>query len=81
MTLSLSNIMDWMPLAEIISLISYLENEVKSGASVVYRQLNNYTDLSTYFGDSFAFNEGLGIRFQGIERSLFYSSVHVGKRK
>jgi len=78
--ISLSNIMDWMPLAEIISLISYLGNEVKSGTAVVYRQLNNYTDLSTCFGDSFVFNEGLGIWLQKSERSLFYSSVHVGKR-
>ena len=79
--ISLSNIMDWMPLAEITSLIGYLQNEMKSGASVLYRQLNNYTDLSTYFGDSFAFNEALGVRFQEIERSLFYASVHVGKRR
>ena len=79
--ISLSNIMDWMPLTEIISLISYLQNEMKSGASVLYRQLNNHTDLSTYFGDSFAFNTALGVRFQRAERSLFYSSVHVGKRR
>ena len=79
--ISLSNIMDWMPLPEIVSLISYLQNEMKSGASVLYRQLNNYTDLSTYFGDSFEFNTALGVRFQEIERSLFYSSVHVGKRR
>ena len=79
--ISLSNIMDWMPLAEITALINYLQNEMKSGASVLYRQLNNYTDLSTYFGDSFEFNQALGVRFQEIERSLFYSSVHVGKRR
>ena len=79
--ISLSNIMDWMPLAEIVSLINYLRNEMKPGASVLYRQLNNYTDLSTYFGDSFEFNTALGVRFQETERSLFYSSVHVGKRR
>lgn len=79
--ISLSNIMDWMPLAEVDSFIGYLQNGIKSGASVLYRQLNNYTDLSTYFGDSFAFNEAFDVRFQEIERSLFYSSVHVGKRR
>ena len=79
--ISLSNIMDWMPLTEIVSLIGHLQNEMKSGATVLYRQLNNYTNLSTCFADSFAFNEALGVRFQEIERSLFYSSVHVGKRK
>ena len=78
---SLSNIMDWMPLAEITALINYLQNEMKSGASVLYRQLNNYTDLSTYFGDAFEFDAALGIQFQESERSLFYSSVHVGKRR
>ena len=79
--ISLSNIMDWMPLAEIASLIGHLQNEMASGASVLYRQLNNYTNLSTYFGGSFDFNAALGVRFQEIERSLFYSSVHVGKRR
>ncbi|RKU15730.1 DUF3419 domain-containing protein [Candidatus Poribacteria bacterium] len=79
--ISLSNIMDWMPLTEIVSLMSYLQNEMKSGATVLYRQLNNYTDLSTYFGDSFEFNTALGVRFQEIERSLFYASVHVGERR
>ena len=79
--ISLSNIMDWMPLAEIASVIGHLQNGMKSGASVLYRQLNNYTDLSTYFGDSFEFDAALGVQFQNIERSLFYSSVHVGKRR
>ena len=78
--ISLSNIMDWMPLTGIAALIGYLQNEMKPGASVLYRQLNNYTDLSTYFGDSFEFNTALGTRFQEIERSLFYTSVHVGKK-
>ena len=79
--ISLSNIMDWMPLVEIVSLISHLQNEVKPGATVLYRQLNNYTDLSPYFGDSFEFDAALGVRFREIERSLFYSSLHVGKRR
>ena len=79
--ISLSNIMDWMPLTGVASLINHLQNGMKSGASVLYRQLNNDTDLSTYFGDSFAFDAALGIRFQEAERSLFYSNVHVGKRR
>ena len=79
--ISLSNIMDWMPLAEINSLIGHLQNEMRSGASVLYRQLNNCTDLSTYFGNSFEFNPALGVQFHEAERSLFYSSVHVGKRR
>ena len=79
--ISVSNIMDWMPLVEITTLIGYLQNEMRAGASVLYRQLNNYTDLSTYFGDAFEFDAALGIQFQESERSLFYSSVHVGKRK
>ncbi|MCG8626320.1 MAG: DUF3419 family protein, partial [Proteobacteria bacterium] len=79
--ISLSNIMDWMPLAEINSLIGHLQNEMRSGASVLYRQLNNCTDLSTYFGNSFEFNPALGVQFQEAERSLFYSSVHVGRRR
>lgn len=79
--ISLSNIMDWMPLPESTALIRHLQNGMKAGASVLYRQLNNYIDLSPHFGDSFEFNTALGARFQNSERSLFYTSVHVGKRK
>ena len=79
--ISLSNIMDWMPLTEIAALIGHLQNGMKPGASVLYRQLNNDTDLSTDFGDTFEFNRALGVRFQETERSLFYSSVHVGKKR
>ena len=78
---SLSNIMDWMPLVEISALIGHIQREMKSGASVLYRQLNNDTDLSACFGDSFEFNAALGVRCQSTERSLFYSNVHVGKRR
>lgn len=79
--ISLSNIMDWMPLTEIVDLICHLQNGMKSGASLLYRQLNNDTDLSADFGDSYAFDTALGVRCQRAERSLFYSSVHVGKRR
>ena len=78
--ISLSNVMDWMPLADIALLIKHLQKQMKSGGSILYRQLNNYTDLSAYFGNSFEFDAALGARFQKIERSLFYSNVHVGKR-
>ena len=79
--ISLSNIMDWMPLTESAALIGHLQNEMKPGATVLSRQLNNATDLLPYFGDSYAFNTALGGQFQRAERSLFYSSVHVGKRR
>ena len=79
--ISLSNIMDWMPLTEVTALINHLQNQMKPGATVLYRQLNNYTDLSTDFGDSFEFDAALGARFQEAERSLFYSNVQVGKRR
>ena len=79
--ISLSNIMDWMPLFEIASLIKHLQNGMRSGAIVLYRQLNNNTDLSTYFGDTFDFDQAWGDRLLAAERSLFYSSVHVAKRR
>ncbi len=79
--ISLSNIMDWMPLFEIASLIKHLQNGMRSGAVVLYRQLNNNTDLSTYFGDSFVFDQACGDRLLAAERSLFYSNVHVAKRR
>ena len=79
--ISLSNIMDWMPLTDVVALTGHLQREMKSGASLLYRQLNNDTDLSACFGDLFEFDAALGVRFQSTERSLFYSNVHVGKRR
>ena len=79
--ISLSNIMDWMSSADIASLMVQLQNEMKSGTIVLYRQLNNETDLEADFGDSFEFDPVLGVRLLEAERSLFYSSVHVGKRR
>ncbi|HIO78325.1 TPA: DUF3419 family protein, partial [Candidatus Poribacteria bacterium] len=79
--ISLSNIMDWMSPADITTLLVKLQNQMKSGAIVLYRQLNNPIDLETEFGDSFQFDPALGNRLLEAERSLFYSSIHVGKKR
>ena len=79
--ISLSNIMDWMSPADITTLLVKLQNQMKLGAIVLYRQLNNPIDLETEFGDSFQFDPALGNRLLEAERSLFYSSIHVGKKR
>ena len=79
--ISLSNIMDWMSPTDIISLKVELQKQMKSGAIVLYRQLNNPVDLETEFGDSFQFNSALGEKLLEDDRSLFYSSIHVGKKR
>jgi S-adenosylmethionine-diacylglycerol 3-amino-3-carboxypropyl transferase len=73
--------MDWMSPADITTLLVKLQNQMKSGAIVLYRQLNNPIDLETEFGDSFQFDPALGNRLLEAERSLFYSSIHVGKKR
>ena len=79
--ISLSNIMDWMSPADITTLLVKLQNQMKSGAIVLYRQLNNPIELEPEFGDSFQFDPALGNRLLEAERSLFYSSIHVGKKR
>ena len=78
---SLSNIMDWMSPADITSLLGNLKSQMKSGAIVIFRQLNNPTDLETYFGDSFQFDSVLENKLLEYERSLFYSGLHIGKKR
>ena len=78
---SLSNIFDWMAPADVSKLVGHLCRDVRPGAAVVYRQLNNQRDLEAVFGEQFRFDGSLGKQLHAADRSLFYSSVHVGIRR
>ena len=77
----LSNIMDWMSEEECRPMIDRLRTELRKGAVVLWRQLNNGTDRESWFGQEFAFDAALGRTLLAAERSLFYESVHVGVRQ
>lgn len=78
--ISLSNIFDWMDKSDVAQLTSRLPKEMKSGAWIVYRQLNNLSDLRSNFGPAFRFDDQLAANLHTSDRSLFYSSLHIGQK-
>jgi len=78
--ISLSNIFDWMDKSDVAQLMKRLSNEMKNDAWVVYRQLNNFSDLRSHLGLSFRFDDKLAANLHDSDRSLFYSSIHIGQK-
>ncbi len=79
--ISLSNIFDWMESSEIKRLIKRVSLEMKSGAWIIYRQLNNSNDLRPEFGPSFMFDDdNRSEAHLKSDRSLFYSGIHIGRK-
>ena len=78
--ISLSNIFDWSDDGLVASWAGVLRAQVRPGAVVVVRQLNNTRDIRGFFGPGFEFDGGLGRRLQEADRSLFYNRIEVGRR-
>ncbi|MDP7035869.1 MAG: DUF3419 family protein [Planctomycetota bacterium] len=78
--LDLSNIFDWMDPGSVRKQIERLTEYLRPGAVVLYRQLNNDRDLTSFFGDQFEFDVEFGRSLHTRDRSLFYSSIHVGQK-
>ncbi len=76
----LSNILDWMAPAKVSELVELLCDRLRPGATVVWRQLNNDRDVEALFGDRVTFDRPLADRLHAADRSLFYSSLHIGVR-
>lgn len=78
--IGLSNIFDWMNKDNAARLVKRLSNEMKAGAWLIYRQLNNVHDIRHYFGSTIKFDEERIKRLHAQDRSLFYSSIHIGQK-
>jgi S-adenosylmethionine-diacylglycerol 3-amino-3-carboxypropyl transferase len=76
----LSNIFDWSSEAEIKKLVMKLRRELKPGALVVYRQLNNSKNFRSYFGSEFDWLKREAERLHKMDRSLFYSSIQIARK-
>jgi len=76
----LSNICDWMSSADVAALMETLAGSMKPGSLLIYRQLNNERDIEGLLGSSFEFDAAQNQRLFQQDRSLFYSSVHIGKK-
>ena len=76
----LSNIFDWSSKEQIKSIAKHLVEKLKPGSIVLYRQLGHRENFSTYFGNSFTFNQELSTHLLEKDRSLFYSNIVVGMK-
>ncbi len=76
----ISNVLDWMGDADCRRLTARLATELRPGAIVLWRQLNDPRPLREYFTPAFAFDAARDERLLARERSLFYDRVHAGIR-
>lgn len=76
----LSNVLDWMADADCRRLAARLAAELRPGAAVLWRQLNDHRPLREYFEPAFVFDDARDAHLLASERSLFYDRVHAGVR-
>jgi S-adenosylmethionine-diacylglycerol 3-amino-3-carboxypropyl transferase len=76
----LSNVPDWMKPDDVRTLFGKVGSEMRSGSTVVWRQLNNERDLEGELRGAFVFDAAWQDDMLRRDRSLFYSSIHVGVR-
>ncbi len=77
----LSNIFDWSSLEEIKAACKLLEQELRPGAIVLIRQINNESPVAEFLGPSFKIHQALGDELQNNDRSLFYSKIIVAQKR
>ena len=77
---SLSNIFDWNDDYLVQKWASHLQ-ELKTGAYITIRQLNNNRDLKKYFQDQFDNEKLIAQKFLKNDRSLFYNNLIIFKKK
>lgn len=77
----LSNVPDWMDDGACRALAGRLANELRPGASVLWRQLNDQRPLVGHFAPAFAFDAARDEQLTRDERALFYDQVHLGVRR
>ena len=76
---SLSNVFDWSDDALTASWGKLLHRQLRPGATVVLRQLNNHRNVRRFF-TGFAFDDALGDDLLSRDRSLFYERIRVATR-
>lgn len=74
----LSNVLDWMDDAACRALADRLARELRPGAAILWRQLNDPRPLIGYFAPAFAFDAARDGELTTRERALFYDQVHLG---
>ena len=78
---SLSNVFDWSDDALVARWAGALAGELRPGAVVVVRQLNNRRDVRRFFAEAFDFDDAGSEDRVARDRSLFYERIEVATRK
>jgi len=78
--IGLSNILDWTPPMEAQKILARIKEESQAGTTVIWRQLNNQRPLPNQLKPDFVFDPLWEKQLHQADRSLFYSSIHVGYR-
>ena len=78
--LDLSNIFDWMDASEVARTLARVREESVPGSIVMWRQLNNAQDLERLLAPVFRFDAREQETLAKRDRSLFYATIHVGRR-
>ena len=76
----LSNVLDWMKPDDVRDLFRKVGTEMRPGSTIIWRQLNNDRVLEGELRGPFTFDPARQDDLLRRDRSLFYSSVHVGVR-
>ncbi|HEX3343200.1 MAG TPA: DUF3419 family protein [Polyangiaceae bacterium] len=78
---SLSNVLDWSDDALAARWAAALAEELRPGAVVVLRQLNNRRDVRRFFAEAFDFDDVGSEDRVTRDRSLFYERIEVATRR
>lgn len=78
--LSFSNIFDWMREDDVEAIATRIAKEMKPGAWLIYRQLNNHKNFRPLFGNKIKFDDVTAKDLHSRDRSLFYSSLHIAQK-
>jgi S-adenosylmethionine-diacylglycerol 3-amino-3-carboxypropyl transferase len=78
---SLSNVFDWSDDALVARWAEVLGRELRPGARVVIRQLNNRRDVRRFFAEAFDFDDAGSEDRVARDRSLFYERIEIAIRK
>lgn len=79
--IALSNIFDWTDRGDVAAIAARIKREARSGATIVFRQLNNVTDFAALFKPELRFDGAMAARLHDADRSLFYSALCIGTKR
>lgn len=75
----LSNILDWLSVADATATLQSSARVLAPGGQVIVRQLNSSLEIAA-LPSGLVWDEALGAEFTTRDRSFFYPRIHVGKR-